>query len=183
MIYQLDPPTDDGTPEGNKIPKPDDVIGTAIRNLGDDKEGYRWDFLIKNNADRDDYTHLIQFCKTMEMSGAAFTSQITNIVDIDKWLRGAAVNALVGVGDIYGGDGAQHNVQFYFRPSDGKAIYFCHDMDAFFDMNRGIVPSTAMTTGMPPTRTSKTWCCSMNIFTATTRAVSEPVTRLAGQAS
>ena len=144
LIYQLDPPTDDGTPEGNKIPKPDDVIGTAIRNLGDDKEGYRCDFLIKNNADRDDYTHLIQFCKTMEMSGTAFTSHLTNIVDIDKWLRGAAVNALVGIGDSYGGDGAQHNVQFYFRPSDGKAIYFCHDMDAFFDMNRGIVPNNEL---------------------------------------
>ena len=30
---------------------------------------------------------------------------------------GLAVNDLVGVGDSYGGDGSQHNVKFYGRPS------------------------------------------------------------------
>src|SRR5437773_10621264 len=102
LIYQLNT-TDTGGPEGNKVPAPDSVVGTNIRNLGDDKEGYRWDFLIKNNEDRDDYSRLMLFCKTMEMSGTAFNSQITNIVDMDAWLRGAAVNALVGIGDSYGG--------------------------------------------------------------------------------
>jgi hypothetical protein len=56
-----------------------------------------------------------------------------------------AVNALSGAGDSYGGDGAQHNVQFYVRPSDGKVIYFPHDVDAFFDVSRPIVPNSDMT--------------------------------------
>jgi hypothetical protein len=138
LIYQLNS-TDTGTPEGNKVPNPDSVMGTTIRNLGDDKEAYRWNFLIKNNEDRDDYSRLIAFCKVMELSGAAYTSQITNVIDVDQWLRSAAVNTLAGCGDSYGGDFAQHNVQFYVRQSDGRVLFFPHDMDAFFDPNRSIV--------------------------------------------
>ena len=41
--------TDDRTPEGLKLPQPDDVVGTAFRNLGPSKEDYRWTFLNKNN--------------------------------------------------------------------------------------------------------------------------------------
>ena len=140
LVYQLNPPTDTGTAEGNKIPNPDSVVGTAIRNLGDDKENYRWTFLIKNNEDKDDYSRVMQFAKTMEQGGTPFISQMTNIVDVEQWLRATAVNALSGAGDSYGGDGAQHNVQFYHRP-DGRMIYFPHDIDAFFDSSRPIIPN------------------------------------------
>ncbi len=140
LVYQFNS-TDTGTPEGNKVPAPDSVVGTSIRNLGDDKEGYRWSFLIKNNQDRDDYSRLMEFCKAMERSGTNFTSQITNYIDVDHWLRGMAVTALSGAGDNYGGDGAQHNAQFYVRPSDGRVLYFPHDVDAFFSATRPIVPN------------------------------------------
>ncbi|MDB6034265.1 MAG: hypothetical protein JWM16_4603 [Verrucomicrobiales bacterium] len=141
LVYQLNPPTDDGTPEGNKVPAPDSVVGTTIRNLGDDKENYRWSFLIKNNEDRDDYSGIIAFCKAMELTGASFNNQITNYIDPDQWLRGVAVNVLSGCGDSYGGDGSQHNVQFYVPPGAQRVLYFPHDMDAFFDANRSIVPN------------------------------------------
>jgi hypothetical protein len=62
-------------------------------------------------------------------------------------LRGAALNALVGVGDSYGGDGSQHNVQFYVRANDGKVLYFPHDLDAFFAVDtssRPIVPNNEL---------------------------------------
>ncbi|MSU36344.1 MAG: hypothetical protein EXS36_14855 [Pedosphaera sp.] len=140
LIYQLNS-TDNGSPEGNKVPAPDSVVGTTIRNLGNDKEGYRWIFLIKNNEDRDDYSRLIPFSKWMATSGAAFTSQLPNVLDVDQWLRGHAVNVLSGAGDSYGGDGSQHNVQFYVRPNDGRMLFFPHDMDAFLDANRGILPN------------------------------------------
>jgi len=140
LVYQLNS-TDTGTPEGNKLPNPDSVVGSSIRNLGDDKENYRWTMLLKNNADRDSYARIMAFCKWMEASGTNFTSQITNVIDVERWLRGTAVNALSGAGDSYGGDGSQHNVQFYVRPEDGRIIYFPHDVDAFFDANRPAVPN------------------------------------------
>lgn len=144
LVYQLNS-TDTGTPEGNKIPAPDSVTGTTIRNLGDDKEGYRWDFLIKNNEERDDFSGIMAFAKVMELTGTAFTSQITNVIDVDQWLRGVAVNVLSGVGDSYGGDGAQHNVQFYVRPGDSRVLYLPHDMDAFYNATRPIVPNADVT--------------------------------------
>jgi hypothetical protein len=55
-----------------------------------------------------------------------------------------ALNVLPGCGDSYGGDGSQHNVQFYARP-DGKMLYFPHDMDAFFSATRGILPNGDLT--------------------------------------
>ena len=140
LVYQLNS-TDTGTPEGNKLPNPDSVVGSAIRNLGDDKENYRWTMLLKNNEDRDSYTRMMAFCKWMETSGTNFTSQITNIIDVERWLRGTAVNVLSGAGDSYGGDGSQHNVQFYVRPEDGRVIYFPHDVDAFYDASRPAVPN------------------------------------------
>ena len=146
LVYQLNA-TDNGSPEGNKLPAPDSVVGTSLGALGNmgarsnDKENYRWTFLVKNNEDRDDFSGVIPFCKWLATSGTTFTSQITTRLDVDQWLRGHAVNVLTGAGDSYGGDGSQHNVQFYVRPSDGRMLYFPHDMDAFYDAGRGLIPN------------------------------------------
>lgn len=140
LVYQLNA-TDNGTAEGNKLPAPDSVVGTTIRNMGDDREQYRWTFLIKNNEDRDDYSRIIPWAKWMATTGTTFTNQINTYLDVNQWLRGHAVNVLTGAGDSYGGDGAQHNVQFFARPSDGRILYFPHDMDAFYDANRSIYPN------------------------------------------
>jgi len=140
LIYQL-MSTDNGSPEGNKVPAPDSFVGAPIRPLGPDQEAYRWTWLIKNNQARDDYQRILDLCQLMSLSGAAFQTALPNIIDVDQWLRGSAVNTLSGAGDSYGGDGSAHNVQFYVRPSDQRVLYFPHDMDAFFDPHRPIVPN------------------------------------------
>jgi hypothetical protein len=167
LVYQLNT-TDTGTPEGNKVPAPDSVVGTAIRNLGDDKEGYRWTFLIKNNEEKDDYSGIMAFAKTMELANPAFTNQIANYIDVDAWLRGTAVNALSGAGDSYGGDGSQHNVQFYVRPSDNKIIFLPHDVDAFFSATRPIVPNNDTTKIMAVPAWARAYYCHLLDIIATT---------------
>ena len=137
LVYQLNS-TVDGNPESLKVPAPDSVVGTPIQSLGNDKEGYRWDFLIKNNTDRDDYAGLIELAKTMGLSGASFLAQITNHIDVDQWLRCFAVCIVSGAGDNYGGDGSQHNLQLFVRPDNGKVMFFPHDLDAFLDAGRAI---------------------------------------------
>lgn len=141
LVYQLNAPTDNGTTEGNKIPAPDSVVGTTIRDMGNDKEGYRWTMLIKNNEDRDDFSKVMAWMKWNQTTGTTFTNQITTYLDVNQWLRGMAANVLPGAGDSYGGDGSQHNVQFYVRPTDGRMLYFPHDMDAFYQFNRGAIPN------------------------------------------
>ena len=62
MIYY--PLTAD--PSGYKYPQPDDAWGVDISDLGDDKEVYRYSFIIKNHRDADDYSRLIPFGKSVQ---------------------------------------------------------------------------------------------------------------------
>ena len=103
---------------GSRSPNRTASRAPSVRNLGDDKENYRWNFLIKNNRDRDDYAAFIDYCKHFDLSGAAFHAGVENYVDVDNWLRGMAFAVLSGAGDNYAANSA-HNGQFYVRP-DGR---------------------------------------------------------------
>jgi hypothetical protein len=122
--------TDNGTPQGNKLPQPDQVVGVPIVDLGDDKEAYRLPFIIKNNRWRDDYRGLIRFAKVFGLSGAEFDAKIGDVIDVDQWLRAFAFGTLSGAVDNYAA-GSQHNGDFYVRPSDGRVLYFPHDLDFY----------------------------------------------------
>src|SRR5258708_7590522 len=50
--------TANGQPDGYKLPEPDSVRGTGLSDLGPDKEFYRYNFLIRNNRELDDYSGL-----------------------------------------------------------------------------------------------------------------------------
>ncbi len=130
--------TTDGNPESPKLPypSPDGVVGVSIRDLGDDKENYRWPFLIKNNRDADDYSRLIAMAKTFGTSGASYNAQIDSVVDVDQWLRAFAVGILTGIGDSYF-SGAAHNLELYVRPEDQRVLLFPHDMDFSFSAGTG----------------------------------------------
>jgi hypothetical protein len=131
--------TNDGTPEGLKRPQPDDVAGTTFRNLGDNKEDYRWTFLIRNNRDKDDYTRIMEWSAAMATGATTFNDVIGEFVDVDQWLRAFAFSTITGHGDNYGADGSQHNLQLYVRPSDNRVLFFPHDLDAFFDQRRPLI--------------------------------------------
>ncbi len=131
--------TDDGTPTGLKLPQPDSVIGTSIRDLGADPEAYRWAFLISNNEREDDYAGVLELGQLFSLSDAAFRARAADVIDVDAWLRGFAFASLAGVVDQYGGDGSQHNAKLYVRPEDGRVLYFPHDLDFFGSWNMSVV--------------------------------------------
>ena len=123
--------TDDGADDGLKRPQPDRVVGAPITDLGADKEDWRWIWLIKNNARRDDYSAILELGRVFSLSLDPFLDEVGGVIDTDQWLRGYAMATLAGVHDQYGGAGSQHNAQFYVRPSDGRVLYFPHDLDYF----------------------------------------------------
>lgn len=118
---------------GYKLPQPDNVIGTDMTNLGDDKEIYRYNFMLKGGRDEDDYSNFIRLCKAWSLTGTALDVQTKALMDIDQWMRAYAFVSLGSVGDMYT-FGNNHNFFTYMRP-DGKFIYFPWDMD--FSFNRG----------------------------------------------
>ncbi len=127
LIYY--PTTTDSN--GYKLPQPDNVVGTAITDLGDDKENYRWSYLTKNNEDADDYSRIIAMAKHFTLSGTPFLQGIEDVIDVDQWLGALAVSCATGAGDSFFSN-SRHNGQFYARPSDGRVLYFPHDMDFSF---------------------------------------------------
>jgi len=116
---------------GYKNPQPDGVVGTDFTDLGNDQEIYRYNFMIKNHRDTDDYSPFMAFCKAMSLTGSALQAQTEEIMDIDQWMRAYAFVSLCSVGDMYT-FGNNHNWFMYLRPSDGKFLYFPWDMDFVF---------------------------------------------------
>jgi hypothetical protein len=121
--------TDDGTYQGLKLPQPDGVVGTAITDLGPDKESWRWNFMPQNNERIDDFTEIRDLGRVFDAPD--FLARVDRVIDVDQWLRAFAFATVAGAVDNYGGDGAQHNAQLYVRPSDGRVLYFPHDLDFF----------------------------------------------------
>lgn len=135
--------------EGLKIPypSPDDIRDEAVKNLGANPELYRWHYLIKNNRQRDDYSHLISAVGSIGLPpGAQFLSETRAKLDVDQWLRTFAVETLFGINDTYVTGGLGHNAVFYIRPSDGKMLLFPWDMDFTFSLGTtsSIAPAPAL---------------------------------------
>ncbi|WP_367871438.1 lamin tail domain-containing protein [Luteolibacter sp. Populi] len=127
---------------GYKLPEPDNVVGTDIRDLGDNKENYRHNFLIENNEDKDDYSRIVAMGKQFQKSGAAFEAGLTDIIDIDQWLRALACSCASGAGDSFFAN-ANHNGIFY-AGIDGRVLYFPHDMDFSFSATRDIYENSEL---------------------------------------
>lgn len=144
--------TDDGTPQGNKLPKPDLVVGTGLADMGNDKEAYRLPFILKNNRWKDDYKGLMAFAKVFGLNGAEFNAKVGDVIDVDAWLRAFAFAVLSGAVDNFGA-GDAHNGNFYVRPSDSKVLYLPHDLDFYGGSPQSAVvasPHLAKIIGTPP---------------------------------
>ena len=114
--------------EGYKKYNGGSTLRPPIQDLGSNKENYRHTFLIKNNRARDDYSALIEFAAVMGMSGPTFNEQVNSVADVDQWLRYFAYGIVTGNTDNFS-RGDNHNAYFYRRPSDGRFLYFTHDLD------------------------------------------------------
>ena len=117
------------TADGFKRPQPDGVIGTDIRNLGTDKETYRYNFMIDNHRTRDDYGPMIELAEIMSLSGTSLDARIESILDVDESMRMYAAHALVGANDTYMLGSNAHNSVLYQRPEDGKFLFLHWDQD------------------------------------------------------
>ena len=101
LLFELElinPPTTtvDGNPESLKLPNPFTDISTDIKDLGDDKEAYRQNFLIKNNRDRDDYARIVEMAKSFSLTGSQLETATNQFMDVDQWMRAFAMQSMTG---------------------------------------------------------------------------------------
>ena len=123
--------TVDGNPQSRKLPQPDGVLGTDLKDLGSTAEPYRWTLLKENHVAADNYAPMIALAKAFSLSGPALDAQMRQLMDVDEWMRAVAFISLIGGSDIYT-YGNSHNFIIYFRPGDNKAMAFPWDMDFSF---------------------------------------------------
>ncbi len=116
---------------GYKLPQPDNVQEIDISDVGNDKEAYRYNFIIKNHREDDNYGPFMTFAKIWSTNGAALEAGARMTMDIDEWMRAYAIVTLCGVSDMYT-FGNNHNLITYLRPEDGRFLYFPWDMDFSF---------------------------------------------------
>ncbi len=131
LVYPLTA-TVGNNPEGLKIPQEGGgVQGRSVSDyLGEDKEKYRWHFLIKNNRDLDDYAPIIRMTRILGLSGSALEQAADQYLDVPSWLRAFAIGSTVGVSDNWISNSA-HNALFYHRPTDDRMVFFLHDLDYY----------------------------------------------------
>ena len=120
-----------GDDESPKLPQPDDVLGTDLKDLGDDPEAYRWVLLKENHTARTHYAPMVALAKAFSLSGAALDARMSELMDVNEWMRVVAFLSLIGGNDMYT-YGNSHNLDIYFRPEDGKAMAFLWDLDYSF---------------------------------------------------
>lgn len=121
--------TNDGTPEGIKLPGPA-YANPDLQDLGNDKEAYRWSWLLTNKAATDDFAPAIATAKLFSLSGTALETEAKQRLDVDQWLRALALQTLVGPDDALFTGSNIHNIRFYQRPSDARMLYMPWDWDS-----------------------------------------------------
>jgi len=131
LIYPLTA-TVGNDPEGLKIPQEGGgVQGLSVSSyLGQDKEKYRWHFLIKNHRDLDNYAPVMEMTRVLGLNGSAFESAADRCLDVPSWLQAFAIGSTIGVSDNWI-SGSAHNALFYHRPTDDRMVFFLHDLDYF----------------------------------------------------
>ena len=111
------------------------VKGVDIQDMGNGKEGYRQNLLIKNNRARDDYAQIMELGKTLSVTGSSVGGELDlrsqAVMDVDQWLRNFAYESLVGINDTYN-QGLAHNFQLFVRPEDQRVVALPWDQDFAF---------------------------------------------------
>ena len=137
-IRVLTSTSDSRDKESLKLYQPIGWVGAFdIQDLGDNKELYRWPFLINRNRAKDDYAPLIEMAKAFSLQGDELQERVDELLDMDSWTHTFALMSLLGIGDAYS-QGNPHNLNMFVRPSDGKILAFPWDWDFVYNQ-----PATA----------------------------------------
>ena len=128
-----DPTTTTGGRESVKNPVPFSHGGrTDFRDLGDDKEQYRWALEMRTGRRADDYEGLIRFCQTMSLPKNQLARKIGEVMDMDQWMRAAAMHNLCGIGDTWWNAGLEHNMRIYVPRGGSGVVGLPWDLDFVF---------------------------------------------------
>ena len=104
----------------------------------DEDKGKFYIYDIKTNKKTTDHGDLITMINTLN-SGNVTKESFDSVVDVDNFLRFAAVSYFMGNGDDLRNN--YNNCYVYFLKSSGKAVFIPYDFDRCLGVNREFNPS------------------------------------------
>jgi len=129
--------TIDGNPESLKraggLTDPNGYANLDFKDMGTNKELYRWTNLILSNRTRDDYRSIFALHKAMSATTDQLKAATDEVLDVDEWMRVSAYQMLFGPADANYSGSNVHNFRLYTRP-DGKVLYMPWDWDSAFQL-------------------------------------------------
>ncbi|MCH8291645.1 lamin tail domain-containing protein [Candidatus Poribacteria bacterium] len=101
----------------------------------DDKDMYRWNYEPRNHARADDFTHLIQMINVMNNTPKGqYEDAISQVINVDQWLRVMAVRTIIGDWDFFGGSRGKN--AYLYRPNKtGKWEILSWDSELTFNQS------------------------------------------------
>jgi uncharacterized protein (TIGR03437 family) len=106
-------------------------IGATFAYLGPDKAAYKRVWEKQTNEAADDWSDLIDFCKTLnETPLSSLEAAMAARMDVDSFLTAMALDNATGNLDGY--VGMAQNFNFYRRPSDGRWVWMPWDPSLAF---------------------------------------------------
>lgn len=117
---------------------PADLASTDNNKFGLESNGYTPSYCIKTNEDTSDYSSIKSFISLSSVrntSGEEYKEVIDNILDIDYFLRFAAMSWIIGSPDDYRNN--YNNYYLYFNPSNNKAYFIPYDNDRVLGILNG----------------------------------------------
>jgi hypothetical protein len=138
-----------------------------IQDLGEDKETYRWNFMLRNHRDRDDFRAIIAMGKAFDLTGPALDTATRDVLDVSQWLRHFALQSFIGNDDFYTRLW-NHNLHIYQRPSDGRLLAFPWDLDRAFQLATSASLWGNLDSAGNPTRMTKVieWPANTRVYYA-----------------
>ncbi len=107
-------------------------LQSDLTDLGNDPEIYRGILEPRSGKRRNDFTQIIALCKAMAAPNGTLAAQTNATMDVDEWLRCAALYSLCGINDCYMNGGFAHNFRIFAPSSGGGAQALPWDMDFLF---------------------------------------------------
>jgi len=123
---------------------PDNAAGNAYKCMRDDgpadlryrgsnPDDYRNSYFKRTNEAQDDWSGLIDLCYVMsETPDDIYVEEVKRVVDVEKWLRFFAINALLDNSETTLANGYGDDYYLYQGVEDPRFVLIQHDLDTIF---------------------------------------------------
>jgi len=100
---------------------------------GDNPDSYRNSYFKDTNVAQDDWSDLMDLCYVLsETPDDIYVEEVKRVIDVEKWLRFFAINALLDNSETSLSNGYGDDYYLYSGVEDPRFVLIQHDLDTIF---------------------------------------------------